>query len=186
MQRVTQYQGPFKAGHGNSRSSRNAEPRARTIASPRELSPQSPQRDCTQRPGHNRCWRDRAVPWWQARPVSATGNRYPEGRTFAGEKTQTAAQSPGTTPFPRTLRLPEPFPRLRVRRLPASANTHKGRARACGRHPRRQARRAISRERQDTTPPKTGRWSPRARGQSSPPHFTTAFLRRWGLGRCSD
>lgn len=86
MQRVTQYQGTFKARHRNSRSSRNAEPRARTVASPRELSPQSPQKDCTQRPGHNRSWRDRVVPGWQAEPVRATGNRYPEGGTFAGKK----------------------------------------------------------------------------------------------------
>lgn len=86
MQRVTQYQGTFKAGHRSSRSSRNAKPRARTVASPRELSPQSPQRDCTQRPGHNRSYRDRAVPGWQAGPVRATGNRYPEGGTFAGKK----------------------------------------------------------------------------------------------------
>lgn len=178
LQRVTQYQGPFEARHGNSRSGGNAEPRARTTASPGGLSPQGPQRGCTQRPGHNPPRGDRAG------PGGGQGRWVPRGTGTPREErsltTQVAAQSPGTTPSPRTLRPSEPFPRSRLQRA------HKGGAGACGRQPGRQARRAISRRRQDTTPPRTGRRSPRARGQAGPPRLAPALLRTWGPGRGSD
>lgn len=124
-------------------------------------------------------------PWVAVGAGPCNREQVPRRRDVRWQKAQTALQSPGTTGFSRTLTLPEPFPRARGQRLPAATNTHKDRTRAGLRHPARQARRASARERRDTTPPKTGRRSLPTRRQSSPHRFSAAFLRRWGLGRCS-
>lgn len=119
--------------------------------------------------------RQGSPPGWQAGPLRATGNRSPEGGTFAGQ-TRKLLLGPLE---PAGFRGPSDAqsPLLGRGNSPCAPRTprHKGRTRAGPRRPGRRARRTRDPERRDTTPPKIGRRSRRLAGGACP--------RRWGLGR---
>lgn len=153
--------------------------RRRSHTAPRERSPQNPR--------GTMYTEARAQPLLerQGNPGVAGGagpcnrEQVPRGKDVRWQKAQTAPLSPGTTRFPRTLRLPEPFRRPRGQRLPAATNTHKGRTRAGLRHPGRLARRASAGESGTPRPLKLGAGVRRLAGRAA---LTASAVRFYGGG----